>query len=82
VLSIFVLVDLLFLALALYAPIKDFLFVHQWLLSALAAAPALVIAVLELLHSGEAKLESSKSCFRTGMPRDQICSDSSGPLYR
>ena len=46
-------VDLIFLALALYTPIKDFLFVHQWLFSTLAAVPALVIAVLELLHSGE-----------------------------
>lgn len=46
--------DLAFLAVALYTPIKDFLFVHQWLFSALAAAPALVIAGLELRHSGEA----------------------------
>ena len=46
--------DLLFLAVALYTRIKDFLFVHQWLFSALAAAPALVIAGLELSHSGEA----------------------------
>jgi hypothetical protein len=52
--AIVAIVDLLFLALAFYTSIKDFLFVHQWLLSASAAAPALVIAFLELRHSGEA----------------------------
>lgn len=54
VFAIAAIVDLAFLALALYTPIKDFLFAHQWLFSALAAAPALVIAFLELRHSGEA----------------------------
>jgi hypothetical protein len=63
--AIAAIVDLLFLALALYTPIKDFLFVHQWLLSALATAPALVIAVLELLHSGEAnKLRGEANNYR------------------
>lgn len=52
--AIAAIVDLLFLALAFYTSIKDFLFEHQWLLSALAAAPALVIAFLEYRHSGEA----------------------------
>lgn len=52
--AIAAIVDLLFLALAFYTSIKDFLFEHQWLLSALAAAPALVIAFLEYQHSGEA----------------------------
>lgn len=54
VFAIAAIVDLVFLVVALYTRIKDFLFVHQWLLSALAAAPALVIAGLELFHSGEA----------------------------
>lgn len=54
VVAIAAFVDLVFLALALYTPIKNFLFVHEWLLSALAAAPALGIAGLELMHSSEA----------------------------
>jgi len=40
VFAIAAIVDLAFLSLALYTRIKDFLFVHPWLLSALAAAPA------------------------------------------
>jgi hypothetical protein len=64
-LAIAAIADLLFLALALYTRIKDFLFVHQWLLSALAAAPALVIAGLELRHSGEAnRLRQEANQFR------------------
>lgn len=46
--------DLLFLAIVSYMPLKDFLYVHPWLLSILAAAPALIIAFLEMRHSGEA----------------------------
>jgi hypothetical protein len=37
-------IDLLFLAVVAYTPIKDFMYVHPWLLSALAAAPGLSIA--------------------------------------
>ena len=44
VLAIAAIVDLAFLAVALYTRVKDFLFVHQWLFGSLAAAPALVIA--------------------------------------
>src|SRR5215472_1412386 len=47
-------IDSGFLAFVFYTPIKDFLFAHQWFLTALAAAPALVITFLELRHSGEA----------------------------
>jgi hypothetical protein len=54
VFAIAAIAELAFLAVALHTQIKDFLFVHQWLFSALAAAPALVIAVLDLRHSGEA----------------------------
>jgi len=44
----------LFLAIAFYTPLKDFLYVHTWLLSTLAAAPGLIIPALELRHSHEA----------------------------
>lgn len=54
VIAIAAIADLAFLTVALYTRIKEFLFVHQWFFSALAAAPALVIAGLELRHSGEA----------------------------
>jgi len=54
VIAIAAIADLGFLAVALYTKVKDFLFVHHWLLSALAVAPALVIAGLESRHSGEA----------------------------
>lgn len=53
-LAIAVGIDLLFLAVVFYTPLKDFLYVHTWVLSALAAAPGIAIAFLELLHSGEA----------------------------
>jgi hypothetical protein len=65
VFTIAAIVDLAFLAVALYTRTKDFLFVHQWLLSSLAAAPALVIAGLELRHSGEAnQLRQEANHFR------------------
>jgi hypothetical protein len=54
VLAIAAIVELAFLSVVLHTEIKDFLFVHPWLFSALSAAPALIIASLELLHSGEA----------------------------
>lgn len=46
--------ELLLLALFLHSQVKDFLFVHTWLFSALCAVPALIIALLDLKHSGEA----------------------------
>jgi hypothetical protein len=46
--------DLLVLGLAFHTSLKNFLFGHQWLLSTLAAAPALVFAFLEYRHFGEA----------------------------
>jgi hypothetical protein len=47
-------IDLLILAVIFHTPLKDFLYVHPWLLSVLAAIPALAIPFLELLHSHEA----------------------------
>ena len=47
-------VELALIAAILHSDIKDFLFVHTWLFSALCAAPALIIAFLELRHSDEA----------------------------
>lgn len=47
-------VELGLIATVLHSQIKDFLFVHTWLFSALCAAPALTIALLEWKHSGEA----------------------------
>src|SRR5215813_11203169 len=52
-LVIAVAVELLFLAIVFYTPIKDFLYVHPWLLSVLAAAPGITIAFLEVMHSKE-----------------------------
>jgi hypothetical protein len=54
VLAIAAFVELGILSIVLHTQLKDFLFVHPWLFSALSAAPALIIASLELLHSGEA----------------------------
>ena len=53
-LAIAAFVELAILSVVLHTEIKDFLYVHPWLFSGLAAAPALIIAFLELLHSGEA----------------------------
>ena len=42
------------MATALHSEIKDFLFVHTWIFSALCAAPALLIALVEVMHSSKA----------------------------
>lgn len=52
--AIAVVVELLLLAVVFQTALKDFLYVHPWLLGILTAAPGIVIAFLELLHSGEA----------------------------
>jgi hypothetical protein len=45
---------LLVLAALLHSGVKDFLWAHPWWHSFLIALPALILAVLELFHSGEA----------------------------
>jgi hypothetical protein len=41
--------DLIFLAVVLHTEIKDFLFVHTWLFTALCATPALIIGIVGTL---------------------------------
>jgi hypothetical protein len=66
VFAIAAVVDLVFVAVVLYTPIKDFLWLHPWLLSVLAAAPGLVLTWLEVSHSGEAnRLRREANEFRS-----------------
>src|SRR5271166_316649 len=45
---------LLLFAVLLHTSIRDFLWIHPWLHSALVALPTITLAILELYHSGEA----------------------------
>src|ERR1700752_3710114 len=58
VVAITVIVDVCMVVLLLYSDIKDFLWTHPWWHSFLVAIPgiaALILAYLELRHSGKAK---------------------------
>jgi hypothetical protein len=60
-------VALLMLAALLHSSVKDFLWAHPWLHSFMVAVPALVLAGLELYHSGEAnryRAEANKERIR------------------
>lgn len=52
--AIAALVELAIIAILLQTEIKDLLFAHPWFFSALCAAPGLVIATVEVMHSREA----------------------------